>query len=55
MYDSIFGTVSTSFRDWRGNQQTATAMHRRYEFPVTTYRIKPNGEREVIRVEAANR
>jgi hypothetical protein len=40
-------------RQWRGNYHFWQAAARRYDFPVTTYKVGPDGERQLI--ETANR
>ncbi|MDQ1016677.1 hypothetical protein [Streptomyces afghaniensis] len=40
-------------RQWRGNHHMWQAAARKYDFPVTTYKVGPNGERELI--ETTNR
>lgn len=39
-------------RQWRGGHETWQAAARKYDFPVTTYKVGPDGER--IKVETAN-
>lgn len=53
MSDAYTGSDSSYSRQWRGNYNTWMAAHRKYEFPVTTYKVGPNGERQLI--ETANR
>lgn len=41
-------------KNWRGNYHTWMRTYtKEYDFPVTTYKIGPNGER--IKVETADR
>lgn len=46
-------SIKLDTKEWRGNRATNVSAYRRYDFPVTTYKAGPNGER--IPVETANR
>ncbi|MEU6389984.1 hypothetical protein [Streptomyces sp. NPDC046939] len=47
------GSDPSFSRQWRGNHHMWMAAARKYDFPVTTYKVGPNGERQLI--ETANR
>ncbi len=34
---------------WRGDHNTWINTYRKYDFPVTTYKIGPDGERQLIK------
>lgn len=37
--------IKLDTKEWRGNRLTNLGAFRKYDFPVTTFRIGPNGER----------
>jgi hypothetical protein len=39
----------SQMRNWRGNRETWLSTYRKYDFPVTTYKVGPNGERQLIK------
>ncbi|WP_188285341.1 hypothetical protein [Streptomyces sp. CBMA29] len=46
-------SIKLDTKEWRGNRASALGAYRRYEFPVTVYKLGPSGER--IPVEASDR
>ncbi|QCX75696.1 hypothetical protein C9F11_10065 [Streptomyces sp. YIM 121038] len=36
-------------RRWRGDRATWINSYRKYDFPVTTYKVGPDGRRQVIK------
>ncbi|MEU5577800.1 hypothetical protein ABZ791_10640 [Streptomyces huasconensis] len=53
MSDMNTGSGPSYTRNWRGNHHMWEAAARKYEFPVTRYKVGPNGERQLI--ETTNR
>jgi hypothetical protein len=52
--DDVTSASDSSWsRNWVGNHHTWMGAYRKYDFPVTTYKIGSKGERQLI--ETANR
>ncbi len=48
MSDTHTGSDPSYSRQWRGNYHMWQSAARKYDFPVTRYKVGPNGERQLI-------